>query len=423
MIRYIVEQQVTNPVVPQDWAKVETVTPVHIAIMEGDTAGLKALLQAGVSLTSWYPSGLTPIQLAAYEHDHESLQIMIDVCGRQKIRSYLHAEFEMTGFSALHSMASVGVSHRKIKFGANWIERGITTSQILLDLGLGPYEPGHQGLTPMSLAAVSDSVDLLYLFHTRAPPTRTCLQRNIVASLYGAVREDNLDALHAILKLEPDIRFPNFFDLSFVVVYMFESPHSLEFIKAFVERKFIDPSTEYLFGDTARAEINSQTGRVIPSTLLSVAARTKSPFAARTVPYLIECGADPNWHHSTTLLHQAFVSGNTAVIRELIAGGADIHAPSQPLVSDGSTILHDCARSERLVSLSALKTIVEMSRECGSEVNLDIKNTSEMTPLHLAVFYVNRRTVEQLLSYGADVRTRGPRGRTPLFLAYPLFLS
>ena len=109
----------------------------------------------------------------------------------------------------------------------------------------------------------------------------------------------------------------------------------------------------------------------------------------------------------TPLHHAAQYSNDTAVIKGLIAAGADINAKD----NDGLTPLHGAARRNREPS------IVEALVAAGADVNAE-KYNDAMTPLHLAAIHNKEPfVIEALLAAGADVVAKDRQGLIPLDVA------
>jgi ankyrin repeat protein len=96
--------------------------------------------------------------------------------------------------------------------------------------------------------------------------------------------------------------------------------------------------------------------------------------------------------------------GDTAAVKKLIAGHADVNAPQ----SDGTTALHwaayhaDAALAKELITAGA---------------NVKATTREGSTPLWLACINGDAKTVGELLSAGVDANEALPFGRTPLMVA------
>ena len=165
-------------------------------------------------------------------------------------------------------------------------------------------------------------------------------------------------------------------------------------------------------------------------TILSRACSHGSP---QIVDLLLEQGADLNQRDTwgTLPIYGVVSSGNAVMLKHLLACGArpdlkmaidlkQLDLARQTLEQDSSharirfgsgvTLLHDSAR----VGDSRLEAI-QLLLEFGGRVNATTNWGA--TPLHLAAFYGNARTIRLLLENDADPKTEDKRGRTPLLLA------
>jgi len=165
-------------------------------------------------------------------------------------------------------------------------------------------------------------------------------------------------------------------------------------------------------------------------TILSRACSHGTP---QIVDLLLEQGADLNQRDMWGLLpiYGVVEGGNAEMLKHLLARGArpdlkmaiDLKQPdyarklleqdasrARMRFGTGLTLLHDSAR----VGDSRLATLQRLL-EFGARV--DVRTNWGATPLHLAAFHGNEKTVQLLLENGADPRAEDKRGRTPLMLA------
>ena len=111
-----------------------------------------------------------------------------------------------------------------------------------------------------------------------------------------------------------------------------------------------------------------------------------------------------------TALHRAAERGDSQLVTQLLAAGAQVNAPvrsDEPLSSDwGDTALH-------LAALNGRADVVKLLIARGANVNAS--NDRGATPLHLAVEHP--AVIGQLLAAGARIDALDARGRTPLHWA------
>jgi ankyrin repeat protein len=131
------------------------------------------------------------------------------------------------------------------------------------------------------------------------------------------------------------------------------------------------------------------------------------PGAAELVKFLIEKGADVRYgHQGYTVLMAAAASGDRAVIRQLLAGGADVKARNRV----GYTALHAAA-------LAGNRGVVEDLLASGADVNA-ADTIQGRTPLLWAANTGRADIVRVLLDHGANLRVRESLGgTTPLICA------
>jgi len=106
--------------------------------------------------------------------------------------------------------------------------------------------------------------------------------------------------------------------------------------------------------------------------------------------------------HGTTLLYKAATEASLAVVKFLIAQGADVNAPDKY----NSTPLHGAAGRYRGSSIENLNIIKFLVFEGA---NANAKTLSGVNPLWGAVWAGNTEIVKFLVSHGADVNVKGTK--------------
>lgn len=127
---------------------------------------------------------------------------------------------------------------------------------------------------------------------------------------------------------------------------------------------------------------------------------------AAIVRMLLAAGANPNAEntlHGFTPLHSAAASGSADCVEALIAAGADIHAKDRY----GFLPLH------RGVESSDAATVLALAR-AGSPIEEPSDSHHGNKPLHIAAQLGNAGVVEALLSLGADPSALNAHGATPM---------
>ena len=126
---------------------------------------------------------------------------------------------------------------------------------------------------------------------------------------------------------------------------------------------------------------------------------------ARLLSKLLALGADPNARgdRGVTPLYEAVtaVADGPKVIRALLAAGADPRA----LTDYGESALHAAARRP----LRHTPEVIALLAEIGLDVNA--RNETGQTPLHIARIYDNLAAVRTLLELGADPNAQDEAGR------------
>jgi ankyrin repeat protein len=133
--------------------------------------------------------------------------------------------------------------------------------------------------------------------------------------------------------------------------------------------------------------------------MLHVSSREGHP---SLVNHLLKLGASTSVidKDKDTPLHFACASGQTEIVRLLIAADANVNAKS----GRGWTPLYDCITKDNRICAQQLIS-------AGAEVNM-IERYFQSTPLHLACKYNAGKLVTLLLSNGADVFAVDKEGNT-----------
>ncbi|GAL84849.1 ankyrin repeat protein [Sporocytophaga myxococcoides] len=151
------------------------------------------------------------------------------------------------------------------------------------------------------------------------------------------------------------------------------------------------------------------------------------------VKWLLEEGFDPNQNYNDgkTILYAAAEVGTSKMVQDLILGGANPSVPSFSCLKckSGKQISFPIHAAANTGNIEALEELLK-----NVSINVNIKDYSQQSPLHLAVeqdlyynSYQNHREhllrytdcIELLLKNGADPNQVNQYGQTPLMLIKP----
>ncbi|XP_014230096.1 ankyrin-3-like isoform X2 [Trichogramma pretiosum] len=106
-----------------------------------------------------------------------------------------------------------------------------------------------------------------------------------------------------------------------------------------------------------------------------------------------------------TALHLALLAGQRPIVEALLRWGADPNRSCPDGNASAMTYLHIICRirggDDRMAEL-----FLETVGDIGRSVAIDARDTLGWTPLHYALYYGKRKTIESLLKWGADPNAR-----------------
>ncbi|HVH26014.1 MAG TPA: ankyrin repeat domain-containing protein [Vicinamibacterales bacterium] len=115
-------------------------------------------------------------------------------------------------------------------------------------------------------------------------------------------------------------------------------------------------------------------------------------------------GATAFMSGATSDVADAVMKGDTAAVRKLLSGKADVNAPQV----DGATALHWAVYRDDVELVNLL---------LGAGANTGAANREGTTPLMMASLYGNPKMIDALIKGGADAKQRGPNGETTVMMA------
>ncbi|CAB0035928.1 unnamed protein product [Trichogramma brassicae] len=109
-------------------------------------------------------------------------------------------------------------------------------------------------------------------------------------------------------------------------------------------------------------------------------------------------------------LHLSLKHSNPKVAELLLRRGADPNLANK----EGSTALHRIEK--RAVDDFMMKFFIKINEDTNRRLLVDAQDKNGDTPLHLAVRYSKKKSIESLLRYGADANLANEEGLTPLHI-------
>lgn len=111
------------------------------------------------------------------------------------------------------------------------------------------------------------------------------------------------------------------------------------------------------------------------------------------------------WSMEKWTLQEAVVRGNVAYVKKLLGTSIDVNAPDR----NGWRALHWAILTKRLEIVKMLLGV--------SNIDVNVKNSLGMTPLHCCVKTYNNHMVQLLLDAGSDINQTDRNKETPLHYA------
>ncbi|MYK91841.1 MAG: hypothetical protein F4026_06840 [Synechococcus sp. SB0669_bin_8] len=369
--------------VPVEARRDSVATPLHLAVLAGQTHMAQLLIDAGANVNAVYLDLYrTPLMLAAIEGNADMVQLLIEAGAE------LDAQEEGARTALLLAIAA--------------LENDAATMEpvrLLLRAGADPSIGSRYG-TPLSNAIEHGATELVDLLiqagvHVNAADRFGSTPLHEAASPYGygdheaAVRIAEA-LIQAGANVNPPPSTPSTFLTGGTPLSLAAGTDNLAMVRLLIEHG---------------ADVQAR-GRL--DAPLHVAARSGNADIAQA---LIEAGADLHARNvnyegdaDNSPLHLAIHAGHGDLARLLIEAGADVqarnHAGNPPV---------------QVAAFAGLPEVIKLLVEAGSPVNL--QDQVGDTPLHDAALKGQVEAARVLLEAGADVHAKNNAGKTPLDLA------
>eukprot|EP00854_Cymbomonas_tetramitiformis_P004445 gene4445-5456_t len=276
----------------------------------------------------------------------------------------------------------------------------------LLASGVPVGQTGKHGHTPLAVAALMGNVKEIQLLLEAGADVDQEMKDNTTAIMFAA-QEEHLEAVQALVHAGATLEVLD--DRGRMPLLIAARNAHTEMVHTMLSAG-VDPD--------CGTEINH-----------SSVCRAAEAGCLDTVRALIDAGASLDLHEDKkglTPLHIAAMRGDAQIARTLIEAGIDINAANTNEMVLGSsalikkntacTALHYAAGVKReKEGCGEHSMVVGDLLEAGAIVN--VKNSTGVTPLHVAVLRSDVELVRAFLPRGAHVDFPDSQGRTPLFLA------
>lgn len=218
--------------------------------------------------------------------------------------------------------------------------------------------PDEKGLTALHHAARAGHCDTVSSLLALGADINCKTRRRQLTPLHLAVRSQQLDAVSTLLDHRAEVDCLSE-DVVTALTYA-----------CFILHRSGSQSSKAIIARLMQAGADLNPPRGCP--IIYHAVRLNNP---NLLKYLISIGANPNqWDWSRrTPMHQAAINGSNAIIRALVAGGADPDGFNMTAPPEENEPLHnDCPP----ISLAIVKdhcNTVRTLAECGANLQLDVK--------------------------------------------------
>ncbi|MFP4183520.1 MAG: ankyrin repeat domain-containing protein [Halorhodospira sp.] len=377
------------------------------AARDGDLAALEAALAEGVKPTATDRAGRSLLHYGALEGDPDTAELLVDAASEPAPR-------DRAGRTPLHEAAGAG--------NVEWL-------QALLSAGADAEAADGDGRTPLMLAARDGSEEAVEaLLSAGADPDRRDGEGATALSLAAAARYPRLAARLREVSERPAapwalvgaVRAGDVQTLAWML------DHGLSVDVAWeAEGEFVSLADIAATSSPRVAALLLRNGARLHRSGDAALLATALQGDAEQVARLLEQGADPDREvpgadvKGRTLLMETARLGYVAVVRELLAAGAD------PALTDshGADALWHAAVGYTTADDEAAGLERGASREETVRALLDAGvevgggDRHDFAAIHAIAAWGEAETLEALLAAGAGVEQTDRNGRTPLIFA------
>jgi serine/threonine-protein phosphatase 6 regulatory ankyrin repeat subunit B len=359
-------------------------TPLHLAAASGSQATIQALIKAGASVNTFDYSGYSPLMRAVRKGDLDGVKLIFNA-GAEVDSAILavfpiHVAAEYSNVAMIQFLLESGANpempdlnenkplHAAAKAG------NIEGVQELLDCGVDVDPFNDDGATPLHLAAAGSHFEVVQMLVEAGHDTNVSDQRSSTP-LHAAARVGDLRTLDFLIERAANIRAID--NKKQLPIHIAAEEGHTEIVKRLLQHR----SKVY------QLKVVDSTGQ----TAIHIAARMDFPEIVRIL--LDEGGTlDTTDSDRLTALHLAVQKSHISTVRLLLEKGASLEGKS----SEGSTVLH-------FASEYGSTEIVKLLLNKGAAIHLEALDSSERTPLFLAIYSRNLETVKCLLDAGGNI--------------------
>jgi ankyrin repeat protein len=388
------------------------VTPLYLACVNGNAAMIRKLLDAGADANSANARGETVLMIAARTGTPDALQVLLDRGAAVNAKDGVSEETAlMWAVRENHADAVRLLLTRGAEVNARTtvIKDPPKTTGNLQGIGRaqnGPAPVPMGGVTPLLYAARDGRLDLARML-IAAGADINAVEANGTSPLVVAIINGHIDVAQFLLEHGAN---PNAAD-GFGRAALWSA----------VDLRNLDLDNKTGENPTDRALVLGLIQALLERGASPNAALAAEPPSRR---WMLPFGASTwvNLAGQTPLLRAA-LSGDVAVMRLLLAKGADPNLPTRegttPLMAAAGVgwVLTQTYVESKQASLEAVKLCVEK----GADVNA--VNSAGITALHGAALRGSDDIIEFLAKNGARLDVKDKQGRTPSTFAEGIYMA